>query len=72
MPRWLNFKTVCVTAIVSWISLFVFLLAAGYPFAWLISRSGPRVRPVLLLMVIIPFWTSSLIRTYALIIMLKA
>lgn len=47
-------------------------LAAGYPFAWLISRAGPRIRPILLLLVIIPFWTSSLIRTYALIILFKA
>jgi spermidine/putrescine transport system permease protein len=47
-------------------------LAVGYPFAWLISRAGRRVRPMLLLLVIIPFWTSSLIRTYALIILFKA
>lgn len=47
-------------------------LGIGYPFAWLISRSGKQIRPILLIMVIIPFWTSSLIRTYSLVILLKA
>jgi spermidine/putrescine transport system permease protein len=47
-------------------------LLLGYPFAWLISRASPRLRPLLLVLVIIPFWTSSLIRTYAMVIILKA
>jgi spermidine/putrescine transport system permease protein len=47
-------------------------LATAYPFAWIISRSDKRYRSILLIMVIIPFWTSSLIRTYALVILLKA
>jgi spermidine/putrescine transport system permease protein len=47
-------------------------LAAGYPFAYLLARRPPRWRRLLLVLVIVPFWTSSLIRTYALIILLKA
>ncbi len=47
-------------------------LLAGYPFAWLIARAPGRIRPLLLLLVIVPFWTSSLIRTYAMVIILKA
>lgn len=47
-------------------------LVVGYPFAWLIARSARRIRPLLLLLVIVPFWTSSLIRTYAMVIILKA
>jgi len=47
-------------------------LLAGYPFAYLMARTGARIRPWLLLLVIIPFWTNSLIRTYALIIILKS
>lgn len=43
----------------------------GYPFAYLVARSSPRYKGLLLLLVIIPFWTSSLIRTYAIIGMLK-
>jgi ABC-type spermidine/putrescine transport system, permease component I len=47
-------------------------LLLGYPFAYLLARAKPRNRPFLLLLVIIPFWTNSLIRTYALILILGA
>ena len=40
-------------------------LAIGYPFAWWIATRPPRWRGLLLLLVIVPFWTNSLIRTYA-------
>lgn len=43
----------------------------GYPFAYLIARSSPKYRTLLLFLVIIPFWTNSLIRTYAWIILLR-
>lgn len=46
-------------------------LAVGYPFAYRIAKASPRWRPWLLLLVIIPFWTNSLIRTYALILMIS-
>lgn len=47
-------------------------LAIGYPFAYYIAQTQLRWRPWLLLLVIIPFWTNSLIRTYALILILGA
>ncbi|MDR2161936.1 MAG: ABC transporter permease subunit [Desulfovibrio sp.] len=47
-------------------------LLAAYPFAYALAKAGPRLRPWLLLLVIIPFWTNSLIRTYALILMIGA
>ncbi|VFR89790.1 Putrescine transport system permease protein PotH (TC 3.A.1.11.2) [plant metagenome] len=37
----------------------------GYPIAYYIARSAPAVRNVLLLAVILPFWTSLLLRVYA-------
>ena len=40
-------------------------LLAGYPFAYFLARSQPSVRPMLLLMVMLPFWTSFLLRVYA-------
>jgi spermidine/putrescine transport system permease protein len=43
-----------------------FCLLLGYPFAWLLSRYSLAVRSVLLFLMIVPFWTNSLIRTYAL------
>jgi putrescine transport system permease protein len=40
-------------------------LALGYPFAYFMARANPAFRPVLLLMVMLPFWTSFLLRVYA-------
>lgn len=50
----------------------VISLCLGYPFAYIIATATNRFKPLLLLLVIIPFWTSSLIRSYAMIAMLKA
>ncbi len=47
-------------------------LFIGYPFAFIIARSQHQHKSLLLLLVIIPFWTSSLIRTYAIMAILKA
>jgi len=43
----------------------VLCLMIGYPFAYFIARSRPSVRPALLMMVMLPFWTSFLLRVYA-------
>ena len=40
-------------------------LLVAYPFAYLLSRVRPLWRPALLTLVVIPFWTNSLIRIYA-------
>ena len=47
-------------------------LLLGYPIAYGIARARPTWRMLLLVLVILPFWTSSLLRTYAMIGMLKA
>jgi spermidine/putrescine transport system permease protein len=47
-------------------------LVLAYPFAYVIARSKSKYKTVLLLLVMIPFWTSSLIRTYAIMAILKA
>jgi spermidine/putrescine transport system permease protein len=47
-------------------------LAAGYPIAWWIGRADPRRRHLLLMAVMVPFWTSFLIRTYAWVTILKS
>ena len=49
----------------------VLCIALGYPVAWFIARQREAVRNTLLLLVMIPFWTSFLIRTYAWITILK-
>lgn len=40
-------------------------LVIGYPFAYFLARANPSVRPALLMLVMLPFWTSFLIRIYA-------
>ena len=47
-------------------------LAAGYPVAYLIGRAELRWRNLLLMAVMVPFWTSFLIRTYAWVTILKS
>ena len=41
-------------------------LVIGYPFAFILARLPHRVRPLLLFLLIVPFWTNSLIRIYGL------
>ena len=46
-------------------------LLIGYPMAYAIARTSPSTRTILLLLVILPFWTSFLLRVYAWIGLLK-
>jgi putrescine transport system permease protein len=48
-----------------------FTLLVGYPLAYGIARAPLNIRSILLMMVILPFWTSFLIRVYAWIGILK-
>jgi putrescine transport system permease protein len=63
------FKTIYIEAYLRsiWYALLTALLCLliGYPFAYFIARSAPSVRPALLMMVMLPFWTSFLLRVYA-------
>ncbi len=52
------------------VSTFLTLLV-GYPLAYGMARAPVSLRPTLLMMVILPFWTSFLIRIYAWIAILK-
>ncbi len=49
----------------------VLALAVGYPIAYGMARAPTSLRPTLLMLVILPFWTSFLIRVYAWIGILK-
>ena len=46
-------------------------LVLGYPIAHLIARSPPRSANLLLILVLVPFWTSLLVRTTAWIVLLQ-
>ena len=56
---------------VMWRSLWLALattavcLLISYPFAYYIATRGPRLRGLLMVLVMIPFWTNFLVRTYA-------
>ncbi len=56
-----------------WIAFFSTLitLLVGYPIAYGMARAPFTVRPLLVMLVILPFWTSFLIRVYAWIGILK-
>ncbi len=49
----------------------VFALLIGYPMAYMIARAPDKTRNLLLMLVILPFWTSFLLRVYAWIGILK-
>jgi spermidine/putrescine transport system permease protein len=46
-------------------------LALGYPVAYFIASCAPRRRRFLLLLVILPFWSNVIVRSYALIFLLR-
>lgn len=47
-------------------------LVLGYPFAYIISRLPEKLQNIALLLLLLPFWTSSVVRTYAMMSLLKA
>ena len=63
-------------ATVLWNSLYMagiatfFCLIIGYPFAFITAKLHAKVRPILLFLVVLPFWTNSLIRIYGIKIFL--
>ena len=46
-------------------------LILGFPMAYAIARSNEKIRGILLMLVVLPFWTSFLIRVYAWILLLS-
>lgn len=48
----------------------VVCLLIGYPLAYLMSRTSPRTRKVLMVLIMLPMWCNLLIRTYALMALL--
>ena len=49
----------------------VLCFVVGFPLAYVIARSPARWQPILLLLVMLPFWTNFLVRTYAWMILLR-
>jgi putative spermidine/putrescine transport system permease protein len=49
----------------------VLCLLLGYPLAYTIANGGPRLRRLLVFAVLIPFWTSLLVRTFSWMVLLQ-
>ncbi|HEY5560906.1 MAG TPA: ABC transporter permease [Clostridiaceae bacterium] len=60
------FDSLAISLITTLICLFL-----GYPFAYFVAKTPKKYRALFLMMIILPFWTNSLIRTYAWIILLR-
>jgi len=58
LSAWLSSLRIAATA-----TLVALLL--GYPMAYAVARARPGLRPTLLMLIVLPFWTSFLIRIYA-------
>ncbi len=80
-PTWslTNFRTMVNTNvyfhvlwITTWISIVVTVctLLLGYPVAYLLSSVSPAKSNLLIILVLVPFWTSILVRTYAWMVLL--
>ncbi|MCA1441149.1 ABC transporter permease subunit [Ensifer sp. IC4062] len=66
----LYFNAYVSSLIIAAVSTFLTLLI-GYPIAYGMAQAPRSIRPTLLMLVILPFWTSFLIRVYAWIAILK-
>lgn len=61
---WESLKLAFLTTLLSFV--------IGYPFAYCMARAGRRWKSLLMMLVIIPFWTSALVRIYGWKILLQA
>jgi putative spermidine/putrescine transport system permease protein len=60
---WTTLRTSFVVTVVS--------LLLGYPYAYVMHHARPRVQVALIALVIVPFWSSLLVRTYAWTVLLQ-
>jgi len=66
----LYIKTFIVTLKISFITLF-FCILLGYPLCYWLSQLPNRLASILMIFVLLPFWTSILVRTYAWLVILQ-
>jgi ABC-type spermidine/putrescine transport system permease subunit I len=66
----LYIKTFIVTLKISFIVLF-FCILLGYPLSYWLSQLPDRIAGILIVFVLLPFWTSVLVRTYAWLVILQ-
>ena len=66
----LYIKTFIITLKISFITLF-FCILLGYPLCYWLSQLPDRLAGILMIFVLLPFWTSILVRTYAWLVILQ-
>jgi putative spermidine/putrescine transport system permease protein len=64
-------RTILVRTFTTALAVTAVCLAVGYPYAYLMTIVNPRWRLVMLAVVLMPFWTSLIVRTYAWIILFQ-
>jgi putative spermidine/putrescine transport system permease protein len=64
-------RDVLVRTFTTGIEVTLVCLVLGYPYAYAMVAFGPKVRAVLALLVLVPFWTSLMVRTFAWLILLQ-
>lgn len=50
----------------------MFTILFGYPFAYFAAKLPKKYRTIILVLIMVPFWTNSLIRTYGWMVILRA
>jgi putative spermidine/putrescine transport system permease protein len=65
------YQAVMVTTLRTATAVTLLCLVLGYPLAYVMSQAGPRLRLLLLVLVLVPFWVSLLIRSYAWMVLLQ-
>ena len=63
------FQVVLITFKISFL-VTLLCLVLGYPISYLLATQPPRVTNILMIFILIPFWTSVLVRTYAWMVLL--
>lgn len=64
-------RRVLVRTFMTALKVTVVCIVLGYPYAYAMVAAGPRARGALMLLVLIPFWTSLMVRTFAWRILLQ-
>jgi spermidine/putrescine transport system permease protein len=57
------------SAVAAAVTALCFLL--GYPTAWVVSEQTPRRRNLLVMLIMVPFWTSYLLRTFSMMLIFR-
>lgn len=64
-------RAVLLRTFVTGLEVTVICLLLGYPYAYAMVAFGPKVRAALTMLVLVPFWTSLMVRTFAWVILLQ-